>query len=92
MEGKTDMVALISTLERVCIEYDAMKTILMHDNPDRWVNDVRRLAAGPGPRNRTADVFHGVNENLQSGQGDDVLVAALIDALEYVALVPPEKK
>jgi len=94
MVDKTDMAALLSALGRVCVEHEAMKTFLIHEYPGRWLHDVRTLAQGLGPRNRTADVFHEVNENLQSGQPADVLLPSLIDALDHVTLVenPPGKQ
>jgi len=87
MADKMDMAGLVSALERICVEHEAMKTFLSHDYP-QWRRDVPHLTRpGTGPHDRTAAVFREVNENLQSGQGDDVLVASLIAALNHVTFL-----
>jgi hypothetical protein len=82
MVGKKDMNELLSSLERILLEYQGMKYILNHPPvAERWRSSLNDYRRAPEFAHLSQHTFDEVRDSLQSDQPDAFVFASLTEVL-----------
>lgn len=89
--NKKDMETILSALERLCAEYQAMCFLLDYYNPptQSWRVDLRARMTAPAIRHRNEVRFDEVRANLQQDQWESDTFSRLILELDKVDFHKP---
>lgn len=86
MEDKTGIGGLLEELKRVCLEHNALKSVLREGSPDSWRRDVLTFLTYSEPSKRVKNQFRETVAAVQSNHPLEDQVHLLLKALSQTNL------